>query len=410
MKEVVKRSVITLLILFVYKLGMTITVPGVSNVMTQLSLMTSNFLDTISMVGGGSLSSFSIFALGVGPYITSSIVIQLLTELIPYLKKIAEEGGKGRAKLNKITRNCALIISGIQAFTFTAMFEKNYGILQNSGFQGYFIVIISMMTGFTIVMWLSDLITMYGIGNGSSIIIFAGIVSNLPSNIRYVYNVLKDKASGTLLFVLYLIMFVLIIALIVFIENSERRIPIQQSNRIVNRTDGDFSFMPLKLNSSSVIPVIFASTFMTVPPMVAGASGVNVEKISKFLSLTSITGLIIYSLLIVFFAFVYANIQIKPEKIAENFAKNGTYIPGIRPGVDTENYISKVLNHINVAGVAFLLFIALLPNVIAMVTGLPANVALGGTSLIIAVGVACEIIKTFKSTKISNRYDNYGGF
>lgn len=411
MKEILKRCAITLLVLFIFKLGTTLTVPGVSNILSKLSLSSGNFLDVISMMGGGSLSSFSVFALGVGPYITSSIVIQLLSaDIVPYLSKLANEGGKGRAKLNKITRNFALVVALIQAVALTLMFEKNYGILLNNSFSGYAIVVFGLITGLTIVMWLADVITVHGIGNGTSIIIFAGIVNNLPANLRYVYNYFAGKTNGMLWFAFYLLMFIVIIAFIVFVENSERRIPIQQSNRVINRTKGDFNFIPLKLNSASVIPVIFASTFMTVPSVIIALFRVDTTKIDAILSLTSISGLIIYSVLIVMFTFIYSHIQIKPEQIAENFAKNGTYIPGTRPGPETEKYISRVLNSITCAGALSLLFIALLPNVIAMITGLPSSVALGGTSLIIAVGVACEIIKTFKNTKISNKYDNYGGF
>lgn len=411
MKEIIKRCSITLLVLLVFKLGMTLTVPGVSNALTKLSLSTGNFLDVISMMGGGALSSFSVFALGIGPYITSSIVIQLLSaDIVPYLSKLAEEGGKGRAKLNKITRNFSLVVAVIQSIALTLMFEKNYGILLDTSIAGYALVVICLVTGLTVVMWMADVITVHGVGNGTSIIIFAGIVSNLPANLRYVYNFFLEKEHGNIWFAVYLLMFVAIVAFIVFTENSERRIPIQQSNRVVNRSKGDFNFIPFKLNSASVIPVIFASTFMTVPSVVIALFGVDTTKIDSVLSLTSISGLIIYSVLIVMFTFIYSHIQIKPEQIAENFAKNGTYIPGIRPGNETEKYLTRVLNYITCAGSASLLFIALLPNIIAMLTGLPASVALGGTSLIIAVGVACEIIKIFKNTKISCKYDNYGGF
>ena len=411
MKEIIKRALITIGVLFIFEFGKTVTIPGVINVTSLYSNVFSNVLDSISMLSGGSLGSFSIFTLGVGPYITSSIIIQLLgTAGIPYIKNLMDEGGKGKAKLNRLMRYASLIIACIQGFALTVMYEKSYGILQDTSFLGYGQVILAMVAGMCVVMWMADFITVHGLGNGVSIIIFTGIISGLPATIRSVYSLFMEGNNGMLKFCLYLLMYVVLIILVVLVELSERRIPVQQSNRVVNKTLGDLSFIPLKVNSASVMPVIFASTFLSAPSMIASLFGVNVDVINKFLSLSSWTGLLVYGVLIVFFTFLYTGMQVNVDDITENLANNGSYIPGVRPNDETRRYINNVLNGITWVGAAFLLFIALLPNLVSIVTGIPSNIAIGGTGIIIAVGVAIELINNVKTMKKNSAYESYRRF
>ena len=408
MRDIIKKIFITFAVLLVFEVGKTVTIPGVTSLTHIYSSALGNFLGAMSMLSGGSLSTFSIFALGVGPYITSSIVLQLLGSAgVPYIKQLMDEGGKGRTKFNRLMRYASILIAIIQAFGITAMFEKNYGVLQDSSFMGYGLVILCMTAGMCVVMWLADLITMKGIGNGVSVIIFAGIVSELPTNIYNVYRTLTEKNNGLLLFCLYMIVYVILVFLVVLVEQSDRRIPIQQSNRVINRTLGDFSYIPLKVNSASVMPVIFASTFMSAPSLIMGLFNLDTEKVNTFMDTGSVSGMIIYALLIVGFTFLYTGTQVNVDEMSENLAQNGTYIPGVRPNEETKRYIKRVLNSITWVGALFLVFIALLPNFIALLTGISSRAAMGGTGLIVAVGVAIELINNVKTLMKNGAYSSY---
>lgn len=410
MKNIFKRIGITILIILVFKLGKTIIIPGVNPTLIKLSLSTGNFLNIMSMVSGGSLSSFSIFALGVGPYISASIIIQLSATFIPYLKKLREEGQKGRSKINRITRYASVIIAIFQALALVLMFNKDYNILENSTTLGYISVIVCLIAGMSITMWLADIITVYGIGNGVSILIFIGIISSMPNNFKVVYNTLISLNHGYLYFVLYCMMFVLMVIGIILLNTSERRIPIQQSHRVVNKAKGDFNYIPFKPNSASVTPVIFASAFLTVPPIVASFFTSNLDTINNFFSLTSISGIVMYSILIICFTFFYTNLEIDIKHITENFENNGTYIPGIRPGLETRKYLSHVLNSITWLGAIGLVIISILPSIIAMQTGMSSSIIIGGNSIIIAVDVSLEIAKNLKTMIEKNEYEHYRGF
>lgn len=412
MKDVIKKILITLGILILFKLGSVITVPNVDIGDVKTYLSSGTFLTAMNMITGGSLETFSIFALGVGPYINASIVIQILCMVIPPLKELSEEGGKGRAKMEKITKATTLVIAIIQALSLTLMFQNSYEILEDISVYGIINVVIMMVAGMSITMWLADVITAYGVGNGASVIIFTGIISGLPSTFKTVYETLMLETNGTLKFILYCVVYVLLIVAICFVETSERRILIQQSNRVVNKTKGDFNYIPLKINSAGVMPVIFASTLLSAPSIIANLFGKTelATTLSEKLSLSSWLGIIIFGLLIVMFSFFYTSISINPTQMADNLKKNGTYIPGIRPGFETEKYIKKVLYSITCLGTLCLLIIALMPSIIAKFTSLSSNVALGGTGLIVAVGVAIEIKKNIQTILTNKSYQKYGGF
>ena len=419
-KEIMNRILFTILILFVFRIGAQITVPGVT-IGEDLStyLTGNNALSLMNLLGGGTLQSFSIFALGVSPYITSQIIVQLLaTDVLPALSDLKRQGRYGRKKMELATRYLTLMLGAVQAYGIVKTMESSSYISFDAGtypWMTYIYVVIILLAGSMTVMWLGDQISTKGIGNGISMIIFAGIVSSLPSQIGTAFAtwVLNSQGkgdqaqlTGIFQFLLYIVAYLLIIAFVTFIELSKRKIPVQHSGKGGGQTASmaRASFLPIKINSAGVIPVIFASSILTAPSVVvAFISPDNVD--AKWLGIFSYStlydnggwympwGLIIYLALTIAFTFFYANIQINPEQLAENFQKNGSYIPGIRPGNETERYVRKVLNRVTVLGALALAFIAALPPVLTMtgVFGGNTSLALGGTGLIIVVGVALEI-------------------
>ena len=419
-KEIMNRILFTILILFVFRIGAQITVPGVT-IGDDLStyLTGNNALSLMNLLGGGTLQSFSIFALGVSPYITSQIIVQLLaTDVLPALSDLKRQGQYGRKKMELATRYLTLMLGAVQAYGIVKTMESSSYISFETGtypWMTYIYVVIILLAGTMTVMWLGDQISTKGIGNGISMIIFAGIVSSLPSQIGTAFAtwVLNSQGkgdqaqlTGIFQFILYIVAYLLIIAFVTFIELSKRKIPVQHSGKGGGQTASmaKASFLPIKINSAGVIPVIFASSILTAPSVVvAFISPDNVD--AKWLGIFSYStlfdnggwympwGLIIYLALTIAFTFFYANIQINPEQLAENFQKNGSYIPGIRPGNETERYVRKVLNRVTVLGALALAFIAALPPVLTMtgVFGGNNSLALGGTGLIIVVGVALEL-------------------
>ena len=419
-KEIMNRILFTILILFVFRIGAQITVPGVT-IGDDLStyLTGNNALSLMNLLGGGTLQSFSIFALGVSPYITSQIIVQLLaTDVLPALSDLKRQGQYGRKKMELATRYLTLMLGAVQAYGIVKTMESSSYISFETGtypWMTYIYVVIILLAGTMTVMWLGDQISTKGIGNGISMIIFAGIVSSLPSQIGTAFAtwVLNSQGkgdqaqlTGIFQFILYIVAYLLIIAFVTFIELSKRKIPVQHSGKGGGQTASmaKASFLPIKINSAGVIPVIFASSILTAPSVVvAFISPENVD--AKWLGIFSYStlfdnggwympwGLIIYLALTIAFTFFYANIQINPEQLAENFQKNGSYIPGIRPGNETERYVRKVLNRVTVLGALALAFIAALPPVLTMtgVFGGNNSLALGGTGLIIVVGVALEL-------------------
>lgn len=393
-EDIRKKILFTLFMLFIYRLGAAIVVPGIDSSLINLS--SNSILGMMSLLGGGSISNMSIFALGVGPYITASIIIQLLSmDVIPYLSELAKDGKKGQVQIDKITRYTGVVMALVQGYFIVQTLQNQYTIIENPGFSSYLFVSVLFTAGTMFLLWIGDQITTKGIGNGVSIIIFAGIVSDMPFTFIRVFNGLNAQSGGLIKFIIYLLMYLLIIILVTAMQLGQRRIPIQQtSSSMQNRSKGDFNFLPLKINSASVIPVIFASALIQAPQIVL--SWVNPGLYAKYadkLAFDKPYVLVFYALMIILFTFFYTNIQVDPEKIAENLNKQNTYIPAVRPGVETKEYISKVLNRITVLGALALTAIALLPYVVSIITGLNMQAAIGGTGIIIVVGIAIETHK-----------------
>ena len=413
-KDIRKRILFTLLILFVYRLGSSITAPGINS--TVIKLSANSILGMMNILGGGSIEQMSIFSLGVGPYITASIIIELLAmDIIPPLAEMAKSGKKGRQQMDRINRYLAVAMGLIQGYFIVRLLSSQYHMVDKPGFASYAYIAVIFTAGTMFLLWLADKITQYGIGNGTSMIIFAGIVADMPNNWKIVYNTfLGEQATSTLGiggFIAYVVMYIAIIVLVVLMQLAERRIPIQQStSRQLNKTKGDLNHIPLKINSASVIPVIFASALIQGPQIIA--SWVNTsayEWLQKICDFTSPWFLCFYAVLIILFTFFYTNLQIDPQKMADDLGKNGQYIPGVRPGSETKNYVSKVLNRITVLGAILLTFIAILPYVISTVVGLPQSAAIGGTGIIIVVGIAMDTVKQMKSMLTSKQYKSFVG-
>ena len=416
-KDTRKKIFFTLFILFIFRLGSSIPAPGVNTSVIKLSA--NSLLNMMSILGGGSIEQMSIFSLGVGPYITASIIIELLAmDIIPALTEMAKSGKKGRQQMDRITRYLAVVMALVQGYFIVQYLDSvygAYGLIDNPGFTSYLYISVIFTAGTMFVLWLADQITTKGIGNGTSMIIFAGIVADMPSTFRTVYETfLGPNATSNLGmggFIAYIVMYVAIIILVVLMQMSERRIPIQQSSsRAINKTKGDLNHLPLKINSASVVPVIFASALIQGPQIIA--SWVNQDAynwLTKIFDFTSPWFLCFYGLLIILFTFFYTNLTIDPQKMADDLSKNGQYIPGVRPGSETRAYVSKVLNRITCLGALLLTFIALLPYVTSNLTGLSQRAALGGTGIIIVVGVAMDTIKQLKSQMTSKQYKSFVG-
>ncbi len=421
-KEIMSRIMFTIVILFIFRLGAQITIPGVTLDSSYSDYLTSNnALALMNLLGGGTLSTFSIFALGVSPYITAQIIINLLsTDVLPALTDLKRQGQYGRKKIEMATRYLTLLIGAVEAYGIIQMMQSgsySYISFSSSGWLTYVYLVVIMLAGSMCVMWLGDQISQKGIGNGISMIIFAGIVSSLPQQIvtafsTWVYGSMGTgkELAGVLEFLVYVLVFLLIIAFVTFIELSQRKIPVQHSGKSGGQTQSmsKASFLPIKVNSAGVIPVIFANSLLMIPSIIAAFAGGSTS--AKWLDIFSSSalyempgvnggvwympwGFIIYIVLIVAFTYFYANIQINPQQLAENFQKNGSYIPGIRPGNETERYVRKVLNRVTFIGAMALMFIAALPQALTMsgIFGDNTSLALGGTGLIIVVGVALEL-------------------
>jgi len=409
-KEIRRKIFFTLFILFIYRLGSAIPAPGINDVYFKLN--DNSILGMMNLLGGGSLEQMSIFALGVGPYITASIIIQLLSmDIIPALAEMAKDGKKGRQQMDRLTRYLGVVLGLVQGFFIVQLFSKQYGIVDNPGPLSYLYIAVIFTAGTMFLLWLSDQITTKGIGNGTSLIIFAGIVADLPNTFITVYQTaMAEGGLGIGGFIGYCVMFIIIIIGVVLMQKAERRIPIQHSNRAVNKTKGDLNHLPLKVNSASVIPVIFASSLIQAPIIIT--SWINTDAYNFLSGLADYSSpwfLTFYGVLIILFTFFYTDLTVDPNKMAENLSKQGQYIPGVRPGSETKDYVTKVLNRITVLGALLLTVIALLPYIISAVTGLSHTAALGGTGIVIAVGVAMDSIKGLKGQLTQKQYKGFVG-
>lgn len=415
-KEVRMRIFFTLGVLLIYRFGAAIPAPRIDAVKLMASTGENSVIALMNMLGGGYLQRFSIFSMGVGPYITASIVIQMLSmEVIPYLTELTKSGENGKKQLDKITRYLAVVLAFIQSYTMTYAFDISYGIVQNGNIVTYAYVAIVLTAGTMFLCWLGDRISMKGIGNGMSMLIFAGIVSNIPSQFKSVFDAIMtanvgNTALGVLFFIGYILVYIVIIILVIFMTQAVRKIPIQYTSSNVSRGKNDMTFIPLKINSASVVPVIFSSALMTAPVTIASFFPKNAFTtfLENTLNFQKPIGLVIYILLIIMFTFFYTNLQVDPEKMAENLNKNGSYIVGIRPGADTKNYIATILNRITVLGALGLAAIAALPPLLTILfPALPEVAALFGTGIIIVIGVALETTKDIEGKLTQRAYHGF---
>lgn len=414
-KEIRNKILFTLAMLLIYRVGSAIAVPGVDATKLASQISDNSVLSMMNLLGGGALERLSVFAMGVTPYITASIIIQLLSmDVIPALTEMTKSGQTGRMKMEKITRYLGVVLSFVQAYSLVYGFDKQYSVLANSSLSGYLYTATVLTAGTMFLIWLGDRISMKGIGNGLSIIIFAGIVSNMPSQFMQVWNVLAggttqgELFNGILQFALFVLLYIIIIVFVIVMETAVRKIPIQYTNSSSYTRGNDVTFLPLKINSASVIPVIFAQSIMTAPQIVISFFNQDLYKtLQTYLSLSSTTGLILYAVLTFLFTFFYTDLQVDPDQVADNLSKSGAYIPGIRPGNETKTYLHKVLNRITVLGAIALVIVATLPYILPMFTSLPSSISIGGTGIIIVVGVAMETIAQLKGQLTTKAYHGF---
>lgn len=435
-KDIRDRILFTLGIILIFRIGASISVPGVT--ISNEAMDTNNVLALMNLMGGGALQNFSLFALGVSPYITSSIIIQLLSmDVLPVFTELSKQGQTGRKKIEMATRYLTLVLGAVQAYGITVTMQNSESItLNDTSIWGYIKICIFLIAGSMLVMWMADQITTKGIGNGVSMIIFIGIIASLPNQI---YSALSyffgselktgDEAliiRGAVKVLIYIIAYLVIVLFVAFVEKSIRKVPVQHSNKggALNAKVNNTSFLPIKINSAGVIPVIFASSLMMAPAVIVGfcvsETNATIDNILKVFTNSALTempwfndqvwympwGLIIYIILTFAFSFFYSNLTINPERLAEDFQKSGSYIPGIRPGNETERYIQKVLNRVTFIGATALTLIAALPVVLTLCNVVPQSLALGGTGMIIVVGVALETMSQIDGLLASSEHAN----
>ncbi len=402
-KDLRKRIYFTLGALLIFIVGTNLRVPGTQDITKNLG-----FLELLNAMGGGALKNFSILALGVSPYITASIIVQLLQmDIVPYFSELSKEGPVGRQKLNKITRYVGIGFSFLQGYAFS------YAFLGNASSLSYLYVAIVLTAGTAFCLWLGDQITQKGIGNGVSLMIMAGIIASLPATFITAFKELivfsgtaGQIALGITKFVGFVLAYFIIIIGVIYVQEAERRIPLQYANRTTGSYGGEQSFLPIKLNTASVMPVIFASSLMSIPSTIASfANKPNLTAfVNKYLNYSEPIGFVIYIVLIFLFGYFYTFLQLKPDDVADNLQKNGGYIPGIRPGKDTSKYISFVLSRITVTGTLLLILLAIIPIVLQKLTGMTASGAIGGTGILIVVGVALETYKQLEGSLATRNY------
>lgn len=417
--EIRNKILFTLLMLIVFRLGAFIPVPGVDAEILKSQDQLSVF-GVLNVFGGGALANFSIFAMGIMPYITASIIIQLLQmDVVPKFTEWSKQGEVGRRKLAQFTRYFTIVLGFIQALGMSYGFNNMYGgmLITNGGIGNYLLIAVVLTAGTAFLMWLGEQITAKGVGNGISIIIFAGIVAGMPTIVNQIYASQIEGAGDALFLniltvVLLMIAVVAIIVGVIFIQEAIRKIPIQYAKRMSagnNPVGGQATHLPLKVNAAGVIPVIFAISFIVTPPTIAQFFGTNdvTKWIVETFDYTQPIGMILYVALIIAFTYFYAFIQVNPEKVADNLKKQGGYVPGIRPGRNTQEYLTKVLYRLTFVGAIFLSVISILPMFFIKIAGLPESVQIGGTSLLIVVGVALETMKQLEAQLVKRHYKGF---
>lgn len=402
-----RKIIYTAVLLAVARIGSYVPVPGVdaAGLAAQLGLDSGNIFGLLDLFSGGALGRFTLFSMGVGPYITASIIIQLLALVIPQLEQQIKDDPKASAKY---TRYGTVVLALIQGFA-TTMMARNVGVIDNPTFFNLLLIIVSLVAGTSFLMWLGENISEKGIGNGISMLIFIGIVAEIPSNVRNVYLALQADAISIIGVIVYLVVAIALIAAIVMVQEGQRRIPVQYAKRIVGRKmfGGQSTHIPLRVNQAGVIPVIFASSILTFPLTLAQfIPAVNV--INRWIGYGTFGYNFLYVVMIVFFTYFYTAVTFNPQEVADNMKKNGGFVPGLRPGRPTAEYMERVLSRITLPGAIFLALIAVMPFVISAVTRIPQQIlSLGGTGLIIMVGVALDTMKQIESHLLLRHYEGF---
>lgn len=414
--ELRKKIVFTLLILLIFRIGNAIPVPYINTTLlgNYLDSMSGTVLGLYNVMSGGAFAEATVFALGVQPYINSSIIIQLLTIAIPALERLARDGGEaGKKKIASITRYATVAIALLQGFGYY-MICKNYNILEQQGIWPALVIIVSFVAGSSFVMWLGEQVNEFGVGNGISIILFAGILSRVPNMVTMGASYIRTKGSiGYLWIALLIVGMLAMVVLIVHVNEAERRIPVQYAKRQVGRKmyGGQASTLPMKVNMSGVLPIIFAQTIASLPATIWAFVGIPEEgtvgrSIYNAIDTKSVLYLIVYFLMIIGFSYFYATIQFNPVEISNNLKRNGGFIPGFRPGKPTSDFIAKVLNKVTLFGAIYLGIVAICPLIAGKLLG-NSGLAIGGTSVIIVVGVALETVRALEAQMLMR---NYKGF
>ncbi|KAB2329239.1 preprotein translocase subunit SecY [Cytobacillus depressus] len=417
--DIRRKIIFTLLMLVVFRIGTFIPVPGVNAELLKAQ-DEFNVFGLLNTFGGGALRNFSILAMGIMPYITASIIIQLLQmDVVPKFTEWSKQGEVGRRKLAQFTRYFTIVLGFIQAFGMSYGFNNLAGgqLIVNPGIGSYLLIATVLTAGTAFLMWLGEQITAKGVGNGISIIIFAGIVASIPSTINQIYAQQFENAGEQLFLriVTVLLILIAVVAIVVgtiFIQQALRKIPIQYAKRMVagnSSVGGQSSHLPLKVNAAGVIPVIFAVSFIVTPRTIASFFEQNdvtlwIERVFDY---SHPIGMIMYSALIIAFTYFYAFIQVNPEQVSDNLKKQGGYVPGIRPGKNTQEYLTRVLYRLTFVGALFLTAIAILPVLFTSLAGLPQSAQIGGTSLLIVIGVALETMKQLESQLVKRHYKGF---
>ena len=417
--ELRKKIVFTLMILLVYRIGNAIPVPYVNTdvLSAYLQSMGTTILGLYDVMSGGAFSMATVFAMGIQPYINSSIIIQLLTVAIPALERMSREGGEeGKRKIKAITRYATVAIAVLQALGYYFLMRNNttagFAILTDTGVWAALVIMVSFVAGSSLLMWLGEQCNEFGVGNGISMILFAGIISRVPAMVSSLYSSIVSGTMHWAWTILIVVGILLLVVLIVFVSDAERRIPVQYAKRQVGRRmyGGQSSSLPMKVNMSGVLPIIFAQSIASLPATIAAflpapAEGTFWYALLQAIDTQSVLYMIVYFLMIIGFSYFYATIQFNPIEIANNLKRNGGFIPGFRPGKPTSDLIAQVLNKITLFGAIYLGIVAIVPLIAGKV--LPVNVGIGGTSVIIVVGVALETVQALESQMLMRQYKGF---
>jgi preprotein translocase subunit SecY len=413
--ELRRRILFTVSLLAVYRIGIFISTPGVDRVALGQAFkqLDGTLFGVFNMFSGGAFEQASIFALGIMPYISSSIIMQLLTVVIPTLERLQKEGEAGRRKINQYTRYGTIVLAVIQGYGIANYLVQGPGglqVVENAGVFFYFLTIVTLTAGTTFIMWLGEQITERGIGNGISLIIFAGIVAQLPSAIFDTFGQIRREELRPIQMLILVAIMVGVVAAIIFFEQAQRRIPVQYAKRLVGKTTyaGQSTHLPLKINTSGVIPPIFASSMLMFPATIANFVSMEfLGDIQSWFQFDSWLYNSVYIILIVFFCYFYTAVTFNPVDVADNMKKGGGYIPGIRPGKKTAEYIDRVLSRITAGGALYLSAVCVLPTI--LISAMDVRFFFGGTGLLIVVGVGLDTVRQIESHLITRHYDGFSG-